>query len=368
VDFKTRLIFGVVFVALGCGSLCAQLKFDGQILPGVSTRTDVVKTLGAPIRQDNATDFEYKPPAGAQGLVVCYDPSDVVFYITATLSQPTQRDGMVQVLALPSQTQPTKIMQGHLVEYFGAPNYMTFVYEARDAASGVMMLRYDSPKAFAGEVPGGGTAKANPPTAPAVMTQASPPPNPTNAPATSAPAPSGQITDVLRPLEANKSHVFVLRLLTPISSTTSRAGDPIRLQVISSDPAQGSTVTGTVHSITCAGSGMLTCVLNFSLDFLIYNGQAIPVVANLSAGPGQSAIANSKGWPHVDEEGNVASQGGNYLDAITKPQIASSISGKPMGLHPDVFIEMTASGPTLSFAAGSQFMAALSSDLGRLRR
>ncbi len=630
---KIRPAVVVIALMIGCVCARAQTKFNGQITPGVSTRSDVDKFLGEPVKQESATLFEYKPPTGAARLDIGYRADGVVFYVNAMFTQTYPRQTLVQAFGLPSQPQPTMIAQAHLDEFFGAPAYLVFTYATSQASSGVINLRYDSAEAFAGEAPGnvqhppaappGNNAPpqvqpvvpAPPPSRPNAVPPASPvmsppaaspapamwqrqqtvanqpwtvcagvapkalasagfgvtavndpqgnlrlfytkgngknsavincswagttavyvltsasllgisdaqnvtnqlysylfspapsnaasplasqpagsstlgleqrhqgvtnlslascadtarkalasqsyevtaspdeqgaqtifygsgkssnsavigctgtsamtlytisvssargnadamnsvnclynfvfpsattkspcnappppsnnappqvqpvvpaPPTPSNTPAAQTTAPQGALSDVLRPLEANKSHIFVLRLLTPIDSTSTKAGDTIRAQVISSDPAQGSVVTGTIHGFACTSSGMLKCVVNLSLDFLIHNGQTIPIVANLSAGPGQSAIVNSKGWPHVDEEGNVVSQGGNYLDAITKLQVASMMNGKPIGPHPDVFIEMTANGPTLSFAAGSQFMVAMSSDLGRLKR
>jgi len=107
---------------------------------------------------------------------------------------------------------------------------------------------------------------------------------------------------------------------------------------------------------------VLVCTVDFSVDYMTYNGQTIPVVGNLTA------LANSKGWPHVDEEGNIVTPGGNYLNAISKPAMAAAINHTPMGPHVDVVIEFTSSGPTLTFGAGSQFSIALNSDLGRLQR
>jgi hypothetical protein len=616
-QMNRKLILAISAIALliGSTSLRAQSTFGGQITPSVSTRSNVDAALGAPVKQDNATDFEYTPPTGAQSLMVGYDATGVVSYVTTTFLRPVSRAGMVQAMGLPSQTQPTNVVQGQLTEFFGAPAFVVFVYVSGDVTSGVITLRYDSAAAFAGEVPGGGPASATPSPAPSpapvangtpIAPDATPLPAPANnngsagpgmwqrqqtvpnqpwtvcgnsAPtalasfgygvnavkdprgnlrifyssgggpnsavincswvsntalytitsasvngisdaqnvanqlfaymfstpgnaAPAAPAAAGQIaapgnpvveqkqqgianqsvtacedaaqkalaslnysvsaipddqgaqtifygvgsdssaaiigcsgtpamavytitgasvkgtqaaenvatclhsyifspgtadlsctaapamqampmpgvsvpaapsassapmaaaavpaelSSVLQPLSAMRGHNFTLKLLTPISSASSNVGDAVSLQVMSNDASNGAMVSGAIDRVGCTTSGMFVCVLDFSMDHMIYNGQSIPVVGNLFT------LVNSKGWPHVDEEGNVVTPGGNYRDAILSPSMAAAINHTTMAPHPAVFTEITANGPTISFGAGSLFTVDLNSDLG----
>src|SRR5580704_18831510 len=86
-NIRIKLAVGMVALVFGCASLRAQWSFNGQIKPGVSTRSDVEKALGAPIKQESDTLFDYKPQAGASGLQIAYRADGTVSYLSATFAQ-----------------------------------------------------------------------------------------------------------------------------------------------------------------------------------------------------------------------------------------------------------------------------------------
>jgi len=334
-----------------CSSLLAQAKFNGQIQPGLSTRSDVEKALGAPVKQDNAALFDYKPLQGAKSLQIGYRADGVVFLIRAEFTQPYSRDVMRQALRLPEKSQGTRTSQGILAEYFGAPAYIVLGYASTSPASGVTILVYCSADEFQKIAPPSGGVQPQPmapspaPSIPPTLNT----PGPQNQTQPSSPAagvPLGCLKDV------------TVNLVTPISSQTSRPGETIQAQAIAPVGVQGDVVTGTIHQISCeAGDkGVLACVLNFSFDALAHKGQMIPMKSQMVS------LANSKSWPHVDEEGDVVTQRGNYVDVITRREIAASLGGSVPGPRPSVYIQLTTNAAKLSFAPGTQFKVVLHSD------
>ena len=66
----------------------AQSTFNGQIVPGLSTKDDVEAMLGKPVSQVNATISEYKAPAGYKTVRIQFDQSSTVMRIGATFPAP----------------------------------------------------------------------------------------------------------------------------------------------------------------------------------------------------------------------------------------------------------------------------------------
>jgi hypothetical protein len=386
-------IAGILLLA-GCGALRAQAKFNGQIQPGVSARSDVDAALGAPIKQDSATTFDYQPPQGAKSLKIEYRADGVVNRVQAEFAQPYGRDALRQALGLPDESQGTRVLQGVMAKYFGAPAYLIFVYASADPGSGVHLLQYNSAEAFQREA--AGPSQANPP--PPSWLQ--PTPAPGKRPAAAAPdaqqQPQPQQEAQPQPHGQRKTQAqaqsqlrvpaqtqvqaqpqiqsqpsgspgsvpigclkqVTVNLVTAISSESSKADDTIEAQAVLPVEIKGDMVEGTIHRSDCStgDGGVLKCVMNFSFDSLTHNGETIPMTSQMVT------LANSKGWPHVDEEGNVVTQRGNYVDVITRREIAATLGGSVPGPRPDVFIELSTNAAKLSFGFGAQFKIVLHSD------
>ena len=351
-----RILIGLT-AFLSCVLGFAQTPL-GVLVAGRSLRADVERMAGNPVHvynQSVGTLVEYHPyefdskhwGRNIAKLYVQYRAnSSIVERMEILRAQPISRADAITSLNknaaaarqpnLPEQPTAHAKNGERLIEYFGAPHYVVLTYQGPNVGSGVARSARYSRELFESVVPA--TTGDNP----AAQSQA-------GLAATTVP---DQLSAVLKPLEALRAHVFTLTLLTPISSANSRTGDVVRAQVVSSDPAQGSIVSGTILRLDCGSSGVPNCVLDFSLDWLTYNGQRIPVVGSLHK------LANADG-------GNVIVRDGNYKTAILNPQIAAAVNHTSMGPHAQVFFEFSANGPTLSFAAGSELQVALNSDFGR---
>ena len=167
-------------VLLLCSAAAAESRYNNQLQPGLHTRAEVDRILGAPIRTLSANSYEYKPPAGAARLVVQYGTgAGIVERIEATFLKPYSRATMTQALNLPEQAQQSLVgKDGKLLEFFGEPAFLVFTYASGDTASGVSTLGYYTRDSFARTL-----AAAKPPAA-------SPPPAKPAAAAGKAPAPS----------------------------------------------------------------------------------------------------------------------------------------------------------------------------------
>ena len=376
-----NIVIGLVVFLTGALSF-GQTPMHG-LVAGKSIRADVERVVGKPVQEYSQTLIEYhSTDTHVAKLFVQYGTnSPIVERIEVLFVQPLSRAAVFATVNryaaaarqpdLPEQPTVRGKNGKRLVEYFGAPYYVVLTYQGADVNSGVARSARYSPELFASAVPAGadGQAVAQPTSTP-LMSPASPG-NSFSQPGsvgghqqagpTSGSAGMTAASEVLTPVGSSRAHVFGLKLLTPINSETSKAGDLIRAEVISPNAARGSEVAGVIRGVSCTTAGVLKCVLRFSLDTMTYNGDAIPVVGEVDK------LTNSKGWPHVDEEGEVVSKGGNWMQAIVNPYIAASINGTPLGPHPEVFIELTANGRKLSFDAGTQFSGALQSDLAQRR-
>jgi hypothetical protein len=371
---KFRVAIAWTLLVAGSASLRAQTKFNGQIQPGLSTKSDVDAAIGAPIKQDSATTFDYAPRQGAKSLKIEYRADGVVNRVQAEFAQPFGRDALRQALGLPDKSLGTRVLQGVMAEYFGAPAYLIFVYSTADPSSGVHLLQYNSAEAFQKEASGPTQSNSPPPS------WLQPSPAPAKRPAGAAPDVQQQPQPQLRvPAQTQQQaqtqpqsppsdstggvpigclKLVTVNLVTPISSESSKPDDTISAQAIAPPGVQGDVVTGAIHKVDCSAGdgGVLKCVLNFSFDVLVHKGETIPMTSQMNT------VANSKGWPHVDEEGDVVTQRGNYVDVITRREIAASLGGSVPGPRPDVFIELSTNAAKLSFGFGAQFKVILHSD------
>jgi hypothetical protein len=158
-----RLVVMALFL-LFLGATCfAQTAFQG-LTPGTSTRNDVARALGQPVRTISATLVEYNPPAGIAKVEVAYAAgSSAVERIEVHFLKPITRQALIKKLGLsPEADAQTKSSEGKLVELFGGSSFLTLVYAAADVSSGVSRIGYYSRELFGSELAKARGARQNP--------------------------------------------------------------------------------------------------------------------------------------------------------------------------------------------------------------
>src|SRR5690242_9318034 len=98
-----RLVVITVFLLSASATSLAQTSFQG-LTPGTSTRGDVGKALGQPIRTISATLVEYNPPAGIAKVEVAYvAASSIIERIEVYFLKPITRQALITKLGLSPQ-------------------------------------------------------------------------------------------------------------------------------------------------------------------------------------------------------------------------------------------------------------------------
>lgn len=138
--------FGIVlFTLLSCATSFGQSSFQ-EITPGTSTRDDVARALGQPVRSISATLFEYNPPAGITKVEVEYaEESALVGRIEVYLRKPISRRALITKFELPDDADTHETDKtGNLVEYFAGSELLVLTYAAADSSSGITRVGYYS--------------------------------------------------------------------------------------------------------------------------------------------------------------------------------------------------------------------------------
>ena len=137
---RTSII--ILFVLLGCAACFGQTAYDG-LMPGRSTRADVERVLGQPIRRISETLLEYPPPAVwrqqvSQIFIQYRKNSFIIERIEILTLNAMDRATIIAGLRLPPQPIGRRInARGVLEEYFGAPAFFVSTYVGSESASGV---------------------------------------------------------------------------------------------------------------------------------------------------------------------------------------------------------------------------------------
>jgi len=154
----------ILLLSLGCWCI-AQSRYNNQIQPGSTTRSEVDKVLGPPIHTLSLMSLEYKPPAGASHLQVDYNSKSIVEHVEATFIRPYSRTAMLQALKLADPVQPQLASkEGRSLECFGPSALLVFTFSSGDGSSKmVSSLGYYSRELFSRAC---GTANAVAPAAP----------------------------------------------------------------------------------------------------------------------------------------------------------------------------------------------------------
>jgi hypothetical protein len=158
---------------------------------------------------------------------------------------------------------------------------------------------------------------------------------------------------------------FRVKLMSPISTETSRKGDRINAQVISPDAYRGDIMEGAIQESKSGAKVKGKAVLNFSFQTLQHAGQTMPVQASVKS------MINSRGQQNVDEEGRVIEKKNNLGKAAVGAgagaligALAGGAKGAAIGAGAGaaaalVLIEVGARGANVAFAPGSEFILAV---------
>lgn len=157
---------GILFSLALTGAPCFGQSTFQEITPGASTRSDVVKVLGQPLRTIDKTRFEYKPPTGIARVEVDYGrAASRVERMDVYFLRPVSRSALLKKFKLPQQPKAKSTnAEGKRVEYFGDPSLLALTYASADADSGVNQISYYSRNLFASTVAKAPGARQNPAT------------------------------------------------------------------------------------------------------------------------------------------------------------------------------------------------------------
>jgi hypothetical protein len=146
----TYKLFGILlFTLISCATCFGQSSFQG-LTPGTSTRNDVARVLGQPVRTISTTRFEYSPPAEIARVEVEYGAgSSVVERLEVYFLKPISRPALIKQFNLPDQAD-SRITdaEGKLLEYFGGESLLVLTYAAADESSGASRVGYYSRELF----------------------------------------------------------------------------------------------------------------------------------------------------------------------------------------------------------------------------
>jgi len=162
-------------------------------------------------------------------------------------------------------------------------------------------------------------------------------------------------------------NTFVVRLLSPISTTNSKEGDMFTALVVEPEEYRDAVFEGTITKLKAApkGAGKGKAEVAFHFDTLTAQGRTSPVSSDLQE------VTNVKGAKGVDEEGHVIAKGGGtkkFLTALGAGAAGAALGavvggakgavvGAGLGVTAGLLIalEFTANGPNLEFVPGTLF-------------
>ena len=132
---------------LSCAVCVGQTAFHG-LTPGKSTKADVEKALGQPVRQLSETLSEYKSRGTEQIFVQYLGGSTEVARIEATYPEAIERSSVLGSVNLPARSMGWQInSKQRLEEYFSAA-CVVLTYVGAEVSSGVSRIGYYSPQLF----------------------------------------------------------------------------------------------------------------------------------------------------------------------------------------------------------------------------
>jgi TonB family protein len=148
-----KVVGGVTYFLVVCAACFGQSSFQ-EITPGTSTRNDVARVLGQPVRSISTTRFEDAPPARIAKVEVEYRAgSHIADRVEVYFVRPISLQALIQKLGLPPQADARKPNEeGRLADYFVGSLFLVLTYAAGDESSGISRIGYYSPELFASVV------------------------------------------------------------------------------------------------------------------------------------------------------------------------------------------------------------------------
>jgi len=155
---------------------------------------------------------------------------------------------------------------------------------------------------------------------------------------------------------------FTVKLLSPISTETSKAGDKITAQVVGPQEFQGDFMEGVVRTSKAANKFGGKSELAFYFNVLHHGGRALPIQGDIKS------VVNSQGKQGIDDEGNVYKKQGNWKKALIGAGVGAGLgaalgggkgaaAGAAAGTAASLLlIEVAAKAPKIAFGAESQFI------------
>jgi len=143
-----RNLFIAFFIVTSGITCLGQSSFKG-LTPGQSTKAEVEKVLGRPLKQLSETLAEYKSKIGTEQIFVQYSPvSKEVARIEATYVEARERSSVLASVNLPARSMGWQVnSKRRLEEYFSA-SCVVLTYVGADAATGVSRIGYYSRQLF----------------------------------------------------------------------------------------------------------------------------------------------------------------------------------------------------------------------------
>ena len=134
-----KTLTAIAFLLLACATCLGQTSYK-NLAPGKSTRVDVERVLGQPVKEHTQTLIEYRPDTATQSKIyVQYRKgSQIIALIQILLVTPRKRSDILTTLKLPerptaSRTNPA----GNLEEYFASPFYVVLTYQGEANTNGI---------------------------------------------------------------------------------------------------------------------------------------------------------------------------------------------------------------------------------------
>lgn len=159
-----RALSALVWIMLSSALCLAQSSFQ-ELTPGSSTRADVARVFGRPVRSISPTIVEYAPPQGIAKVEVEYrNGSEIVERIEVYFLKPLSRPALVQQFGLAQAADKKASADGALVEYFGGASLLALTYSSAEPSSGISHIGYYSRELF--QKASGITSRASQPSNP----------------------------------------------------------------------------------------------------------------------------------------------------------------------------------------------------------